>query len=110
MRRPVRADLLARLDVDPDHVVSEHAGIEEEFLFLLHVGEQELDEGNGRCTGSGSQPERRPSLPIYGIDVSAGVEQQTAGPVIRLDLPECGHSPHKDRPEDVVAATKKFLR
>jgi pimeloyl-ACP methyl ester carboxylesterase len=27
-----------------------------------------------------------------------------------LELPDCGHSPHKDQPEAVIAATTAFLR
>jgi pimeloyl-ACP methyl ester carboxylesterase len=27
-----------------------------------------------------------------------------------LELPECGHSPHRDRPEAVMAAVTDFMR
>jgi pimeloyl-ACP methyl ester carboxylesterase len=37
------------------------------------------------------------------------IQQQLSGPVERLVLPDCGHSPHRDRPEDVLAAASRFL-
>ena len=36
------------------------------------------------------------------------IARQVAGPVQRLLLPACGHSPHRDRPEDLLAAVAAF--
>ena len=41
------------------------------------------------------------------IDV---IEQQVRGPVERLVLPDCGHSPHRDQREPVLSAMTAFLR
>ena len=38
------------------------------------------------------------------------IEQQVRGLVTRLVLPECGHSPHRDRREEVLNALSAFLR
>jgi pimeloyl-ACP methyl ester carboxylesterase len=27
-----------------------------------------------------------------------------------LELPDCGHSPHKDQPDAVIAAVRRFVR
>ncbi|HEC09227.1 MAG TPA: alpha/beta hydrolase [Acidimicrobiales bacterium] len=32
-----------------------------------------------------------------------------SGPVRIVELPGCGHSPHREAPEDVLAATEEFL-
>jgi pimeloyl-ACP methyl ester carboxylesterase len=34
---------------------------------------------------------------------------RTSGPVDSLILPQCGHSPHRDRPTAVLDATLTFL-
>ena len=38
------------------------------------------------------------------------IERQVAGPVERLILANCGHSPHRDQREAVLAAVADFLR
>lgn len=57
-----------------------------------------------------------PLLLIQGEDDQYGTESQleaiessVGGPVERLWLPGCGHSPHLDRPEDVAEAVISFL-
>jgi pimeloyl-ACP methyl ester carboxylesterase len=59
---------------------------------------------------------RIPSLVIQGEDDPYGtlaqvdaIERGAAGPVTRLVLPACGHTPHRDRPEDVLSALRSFL-
>jgi pimeloyl-ACP methyl ester carboxylesterase len=59
---------------------------------------------------------RVPSLVIQGEDDAYGTLAQvdaiargSAGPVTRLVLPRCGHAPHRDRPEEVVAAVAGFV-
>lgn len=41
------------------------------------------------------------------LDAIAGMAD---GPVETMMLPECGHSPHRDRPDDVLAAMTRFVR
>ena len=57
-----------------------------------------------------------PTLLIQGEDDEYGtlrqveaIQRQVAGPIERLVLPKCGHSPHRDRPEEVLAAAERFL-
>lgn len=57
-----------------------------------------------------------PTLLIQGEDDEYGtlrqveaIAQQVAGPVERLVLPTCGHAPHRDRPEAVLATATRFL-
>jgi pimeloyl-ACP methyl ester carboxylesterase len=38
------------------------------------------------------------------------IERQVVGPVGRLVLSNCGHSPHRDQPDAVLAAVAAFLR
>jgi pimeloyl-ACP methyl ester carboxylesterase len=38
------------------------------------------------------------------------IEQQVRGPVERLVLPQCGHSPHRDQRDQVLTAMTTFLR
>jgi len=38
------------------------------------------------------------------------IEQQVRGPVERLVLPDCGHSPHRDQRDRVLSAMTGFLR
>jgi len=38
------------------------------------------------------------------------VERQVRGPVERLVLPQCGHSPHRDHPDAVLDASAVFIR
>ena len=59
---------------------------------------------------------RVPSLVIQGEDDAYGtlaqvdaIERGSSGPVTRLVLPRCGHAPHRDRPEEVVAAVAGFV-
>jgi pimeloyl-ACP methyl ester carboxylesterase len=59
---------------------------------------------------------RCPTLVIQGEDDEYGtlaqvdaIEAGVAGPVERLVLRQCGHSPQRDRPEDVVAAIAAFV-
>ena len=37
------------------------------------------------------------------------IVRQSTGPVQRLVLEQCGHSPHRDQPETVLAAASRFL-
>ena len=56
------------------------------------------------------------SLVIQGEDDAYGtlaqvdaIERGCGGPVTRLVLPRCGHAPHRDRPDDVIAAVIGFV-
>lgn len=58
-----------------------------------------------------------PVLVVQGEDDEYGtvrqveaVVHQVKGPAEPLVLPGCGHSPHKDRPDTVLAAAARFLR
>ena len=57
-----------------------------------------------------------PLLCLQGVQDAYGtLEQldaiQAANPrCTRLDLPECGHSPHRDQPENLTTAVAEFLR
>jgi pimeloyl-ACP methyl ester carboxylesterase len=58
---------------------------------------------------------RCPLLAIQGVDDEYGTMEQVHG-IARhvphaqvLELPRCGHSPHKDQPEAVIAAVKRFM-
>jgi pimeloyl-ACP methyl ester carboxylesterase len=59
---------------------------------------------------------RCPLLAIQGLDDEYGTLEQIRGIARRvpqaqlLELPACGHSPHKDQPEAVIAAVTAFLR
>ena len=54
-------------------------------------------------------------LAIQGLEDEYGTIEQInriarAVPQLsRLELPECGHSPHRDQPETVLAAVTSFL-
>ena len=57
-----------------------------------------------------------PTLLIQGEDDEYGtlaqveaIAAQVKGPVERLILPRCGHAPHRDRPDEVLAAMRAFL-
>jgi pimeloyl-ACP methyl ester carboxylesterase len=58
---------------------------------------------------------RSPLLAIQGVNDEYGTLEQIRGIARRvpqtqlLELPDCGHSPHKDRPELVIAAVKRFM-
>lgn len=58
---------------------------------------------------------RCPLLAIQGLDDEYGTLEQVRGIARRvpqtrlLELPQCGHSPHKDQPEAVIAAVKAFV-
>jgi len=58
-----------------------------------------------------------PTLVVQGAEDEYGtwaqvdaVEGGTAGPVESLRLPGCGHAPHRERPEETLAAAAAFLR
>lgn len=58
-----------------------------------------------------------PTLLIQGEDDAYGtaaqlraIERGSAGPVETLLLPGCGHSPHRERPDETLAATARFVR
>jgi pimeloyl-ACP methyl ester carboxylesterase len=60
---------------------------------------------------------RAPTLLIQGADDQYGtraqidaIEQQLAGPVSAVLLPQCGHSPHVDQPEATLAAIAAFVQ
>ncbi|MEP7085659.1 MAG: alpha/beta hydrolase [Betaproteobacteria bacterium] len=60
---------------------------------------------------------RCPVLAIQGVDDEYGTLKQIElirrgavnAPVELLALPDCGHSPHRDQPEAVIAATRAFI-
>lgn len=58
-----------------------------------------------------------PLLVIQGADDEYGtleqvrrIEQASGGPVETLVLPDCGHAPHKDQPENTLAAISAFVQ
>ena len=57
-----------------------------------------------------------PVLALQGVDDPYGTMRQveeiapTAGPFEKVALPACGHSPHKDQPDEVNARIEAFLR
>ncbi len=59
---------------------------------------------------------RCPVLAIQGLDDAYGTLAQIRGIAARvpgtqlLELPDCGHSPHRDQTERVIAATGAFMR
>jgi len=60
---------------------------------------------------------RVPSLVIQGAEDPYGtlaqvdaIETKSGGPVSRLVLPSCGHSPHRDQPEATIEAVARFAR
>jgi len=58
---------------------------------------------------------RCPVLAVQGLDDEYGTLAQIRGIAARvpgcelLELPECGHSPHRDQPEQVIVATTSFI-
>lgn len=59
---------------------------------------------------------RVPSLVIQGAEDPYGtlaqvdaIETKSGGPVSRLVLPSCGHSPHRDQPEATIEAVARFV-
>jgi pimeloyl-ACP methyl ester carboxylesterase len=56
-----------------------------------------------------------PLLAIQGVDDEYGTLEQIRGIARRvsqtelLELPDCGHSPHRDQPERVIAAASAFI-
>jgi pimeloyl-ACP methyl ester carboxylesterase len=59
---------------------------------------------------------RCPLLAVQGLQDEYGTLEQIRGIARRvvharlLELPQCGHSPHRDQPEALIAATCAFLR
>lgn len=59
---------------------------------------------------------RCPLLAIQGMDDEYGTLEQVRGIARRvpqtqlLELPDCGHSPHKDQPDAVIEAVRAFVR
>lgn len=59
---------------------------------------------------------RCPLLAIQGLDDEYGTLEQIRGIARRvpqaqlLELPDCGHSPHKDQPDAVIAAVRRCMR
>jgi pimeloyl-ACP methyl ester carboxylesterase len=57
-----------------------------------------------------------PLLAVQGLDDEYGTLEQIRGIARRvpqtrlLELPDCGHSPHRDQPESVIAAVVEFLK
>ena len=58
-----------------------------------------------------------PTLVIQGEGDQYGTMRQldaiarlASGPVETMMLPDCGHSPHRDRPDEVLAAMTRFIR
>ncbi|MGJ7557343.1 alpha/beta fold hydrolase [Variovorax sp. RB3P1] len=58
---------------------------------------------------------RCPVLAVQGIDDEYGTLAQIRGIAARvattqlLEIPECGHSPHRDQPDRVIVATTSFI-
>lgn len=58
---------------------------------------------------------RCPLLAMQGVDDEYGTLEQVRGIARRvpqarlLEIPDCGHSPHKDQPQVVIAAVRQFL-
>jgi pimeloyl-ACP methyl ester carboxylesterase len=59
---------------------------------------------------------RVPILAIQGVEDEYGtmaqlksIREKTQGPCEVLELPACGHSPHRDQPETVLAALTRFV-
>ena len=58
---------------------------------------------------------RCPLLAVQGLDDEYGTLEQIRGIARRvpqaqlLEIPECGHSPHKDQPEVVIEAVRRFV-
>lgn len=61
-------------------------------------------------------PIRCPVLAMQGIDDEYGTLQQIRGIAARvpqtelLEIPDCGHSPHRDQPETAIVATVRFIQ
>ena len=59
---------------------------------------------------------RCPLLAVQGRDDEYGTLEQIRGIARRvprtqlLELPDCGHSPHRDQPETLIAATAEFIQ
>ena len=59
---------------------------------------------------------RCPLLAVQGLDDEYGTLEQIRGIARRLpqtellELPECGHSPHRDQPHALIAAATRFIR
>lgn len=47
--------------------------------------------------------------PYTGLVQAERIEARVRGPHQRLELPQCGHSPHRDQPEQVLRDTAEFL-
>ena len=58
---------------------------------------------------------RCPTLAIQGLDDAYGTLAQIRGiaeclaATQLLEIPHCGHSPHRDQPEQVITATRTFI-
>jgi pimeloyl-ACP methyl ester carboxylesterase len=59
---------------------------------------------------------RCPLLLIQGCDDEYGtsaqldsIEHRVGGKVVRLELPDCAHSPHRDQPRATLAAIADFV-
>ena len=59
---------------------------------------------------------RCPLLAIQGVDDEYGTLQQVRGIAARvaqtevIELADCGHSPHRDRPQQVIAGVSRFVQ
>ena len=57
-----------------------------------------------------------PLLAVQGLDDEYGTLEQIRGithrvpQTQRLELPDCGHSPHRDQPEKLIAAATEFIQ
>jgi pimeloyl-ACP methyl ester carboxylesterase len=57
-----------------------------------------------------------PLLAVQGVDDEYGTLEQIRGIARRvpqtelLELPDCGHSPHRDQPQALIAAVSRFMR
>lgn len=94
---------LARYHDDPDSAFGGWNGIWLDPAFRAWSIEEEI------------RAIRCPLLAIQGLDDEYGTLEQIRGIARRvpqaqlLELPQCGHSPHKDQPEKVVEAVAQFV-
>lgn len=95
---------LARHHEDPDGVFSGWSGIWLDPAFRDWTIEDEL--GTIRC----------PVLAVQGLDDAYGTLEQVRGIARRvpgtriLELAACGHSPHRDQADSLIAAVTSFIR
>jgi pimeloyl-ACP methyl ester carboxylesterase len=111
----VRAEYEAAGSKLRERLARHHADVDGAFQGWAGVW---LDPGFLRWDLRGYLPGVRvPLLVIQGEDDAYGtlaqvdeIERGVAGPVERVILPACGHSPHRDRRDETLAAIARFVR